>query len=680
MKNYLIFTLIFSFFCNYINAQEFITTWATINNTTSISFEISTTASVDYAWETISSETSVSGSGSSNGPIVTISGLPANATIQLSMQPENLKGFKTVLSPFAYRIEDVNQWGAVEWESFEDAFFNSPLLQISATDVPDLSNVESMSAMFAGCQTLNSPFNINFWDVSNVTNMSRMFQGCQAFNQALSQWDVSNVTDMSSMFEDARFFNQNIGNWDTSSVVSMHKMFKEAQSFNRNISNWNTESVTDMSEMFFGNINSSFSYQFNKNIGNWDTSNVTNMSGMFRGAIFFNQDLGSWNTSNVSDMSDMFREAPAFNQNIGNWDMTNVSSTARMFYMPITSNLPLNSNFNNGGSSSIQNWNTSNIVDMSDMFFKAESFNYHLGNWNLNDDVDLFGMLDRSGLDCENYSQTLIGWNNNPNTPNNKILGATFLEYGPEAEDAIENLVINKGWGFSGHDMLSTIPNFTINNVICENEETSPLPSSSDEGITGSWSPEFNSNETTTYTFTPNEGECALETNLTINVNSVENPIAEVQQTLASGSTLADISINPSTILWYANLDDALANINELPTITELEDETVYYAVNDDGFCRSEPFAITVFITLSIEENTFDALQYYPNPVKNNLYIINTEPIKQVQIFNLSGQLLIEKKFNNNEVNLDLYQLPSSTYFAKIETQNQSTNFQIIKQ
>jgi hypothetical protein len=158
--------------------------------------------------------------------------------------------------------------------------------------------------------------------------------------------------------------------------------------------------------------------------------------------------------------------------------------------------LPDGSAFNNGGIPSIENWNTANVVDMTDMFAQATSFNHNLENWSLNEDVVLVGMLDEAGLDCNNYSITLIGWSNNPNTPDDKILGATFLEYGPEAVTAINNLVLNKGWGFSGHDILSTIPDFTINNVYCEADDIPPLPTTSDDGINGSWSPDLDANET----------------------------------------------------------------------------------------------------------------------------------------------------------------------------------------
>jgi hypothetical protein len=49
----------------------------------------------------------------------------------------------------------------------------------------------------------------------------------------------------------------------------------------------------------------------------------------------------------------------------------------------------------------------------------------------------------------------------------------------------------------------------------------SPLPTTSNNGITGTWSPALNNTTTTTYTFTPDAGQCAVIETLTINVNPI---------------------------------------------------------------------------------------------------------------------------------------------------------------
>jgi hypothetical protein len=44
------------------------------------------------------------------------------------------------------------------------------------------------------------------------------------------------------------------------------------------------------------------------------------------------------------------------------------------------------------------------------------------------------------------------------------------------------------------------------------------LPTSSTNSISGIWSPPNNTNETTNYVFTPNVGQCANSTSMTVQV------------------------------------------------------------------------------------------------------------------------------------------------------------------
>ncbi len=52
----------------------------------------------------------------------------------------------------------------------------------------------------------------------------------------------------------------------------------------------------------------------------------------------------------------------------------------------------------------------------------------------------------------------------------------------------------------------------------------SALPTTSNNGITGTWAPALNNTATTTYTFTPTAGQCATTTTLTITVNPNVTP------------------------------------------------------------------------------------------------------------------------------------------------------------
>jgi surface protein len=169
------------------------------------------------------------------------------------------------------------------------------------------------------------------------------------------------------------------------------------------------------------------------------------MDWMFRNATNFNQPTGNWNTSNVTNMSYMFYLAKNFNQAIGNWNTSNVTNMSYMFYMA--------KNFNQA----VGNWNTSNVTNMGYMFFNDTSFNQPIGNWNLTSLINNQNMLDNCGMDCTNYSTTLIGWANNINTPIGRTLGASGIKYGTNAVASRTYLLNTKGWTING-DIANGFP------------------------------------------------------------------------------------------------------------------------------------------------------------------------------------------------------------------------------
>ena len=63
------------------------------------------------------------------------------------------------------------------------------------------------------------------------------------------------------------------------------------------------------------------------------------------------------------------------------------------------------------------------------------------------------------------------------------------------------------------------IPNFNAIAPIIPGASINNLPTTSLEGITGSWSPDINNLATTTYTFTPNSGQCSTNAAMTIVVD-----------------------------------------------------------------------------------------------------------------------------------------------------------------
>ncbi len=503
--------LSFLFTTSYAQKEEdyFITVWDLSldkNSNTSIEFSTLTTGDVIYTWETIPAGQSGRGEIIVSGIQVSISNLPIGKTIKLKLAPQNLKGFYSNYRD-NFKLIDVKQWGKAVWSSLEGAFVKSRNLNISATDLPNLTLVKSLNRMFYQCFKLNGPSNINQWNTQNILDMAYMFAYTESFNQPIGDWNTQNVINMEGMFREAKSFNQPIGNWNTQSAINMENMFENGKLFNQPIGNWNTQNVINTTGMFalaksfnqpIGNwntenvlnMNGMFMYaeSFNQPIGNWNTQNVIDMNGMFYNASSFNQPIGNWNTSKVTQMNGMFREAKSFNQPIGNWNTQNVTNMEGMFYNAKSFNQPIgNWDTQNVTSMSemfrnaltfnqpIGKWNTKNVAFMDGMFYGVKSFNQRLDSLTLNQAVHFGGflatidfttsiyllfMLDSCGMDCENYSNTLIGWANNPNTPTNKEFGAAGLKYtclAQAARDILTKPVAQggKGWTIYG-DALST--------------------------------------------------------------------------------------------------------------------------------------------------------------------------------------------------------------------------------
>lgn len=131
----------------------------------------------------------------------------------------------------------VEKFGTVVWKYLRSAFQYCKNMKFADDiDVPVLTSVEDMGAMFRFCDVFNSP--LTNWDVQKVTTMERMFEGCKSFNQPLDTWNVSKVTDMNTMFSGCTSFNQPLNTWDVSNVTNMESMFAECSAFNQELGSW----------------------------------------------------------------------------------------------------------------------------------------------------------------------------------------------------------------------------------------------------------------------------------------------------------------------------------------------------------------------------------------------------------------------------------------------------------
>lgn len=333
--------------------------------------------------------TSESGSGMShsNDPIT----FNSVGFYEISAYPDDTNGKpfnRIVASNTTSNLLEIRQWGDIKWSSFEEAYLSCSDLNISATDIPDLSIVQSMKSAFS-LSGIGLVPNMNDWDVSNVKDMESMFYKATNFNTPIGDWDTHSVTNMGYLFYGASSFNQNLNNWDVGNVVSMFGTFQKAEAFNQPLDNWNVGKVTTMRFMF------SEASQFNQFIGSWNTSAVKDVYEMFADATSFNQPIGNWDVSSIDNLQGFFKNAESFNQPLENWDVSQVTIFEKMFEGALSFDQPLN------------NWDVGNAVNFKSMFFNAESFNQILDNWDVSNATEMASIFHGAS----SYDQPLYSWN-----------------------------------------------------------------------------------------------------------------------------------------------------------------------------------------------------------------------------------------------------------------------------
>ena len=189
---------------------EFITKWdlsKSGSGATQLSIGTATSGTVSYSWQELPS--GASGSGTFSGSPLLITGLPSGKTIRLSIAPTNFQRINVTTGASSgadrTRLIDVEQWGTTVWTSMQNAFFGCNNLNVTATDIPNLTLCTRLESMFQNCFSLTTVPNINSWNTSAVIYTTSMFNG-------------------------AKLFNQNIGNWNTSSVIGMVMVNHHARS------------------------------------------------------------------------------------------------------------------------------------------------------------------------------------------------------------------------------------------------------------------------------------------------------------------------------------------------------------------------------------------------------------------------------------------------------------------
>ena len=135
---------------------------------------------------------------------------------------------------------------------------------------------------------------------------------------------------------------------------------------------------------------------------------------------------------------------------------------------------------------------------------------------------------------------------------------------GPGVHELIYTVTIS-GCPFQDTTQIEVIeatdPTFTPTPSYCAGDPIPDLPTTSNNGYTGTWSPAIDNTTTTTYTFTPTSGLCASTTTLAITVNQPTLPTFTPPPSYCAGTAIPALpttSLNGINGTWSPAIDNTM--------------------------------------------------------------------------------------------------------------------------
>lgn len=299
-------------------------------------------------------------------------------------------------------------------------------------------------------------------------------------------------------------------------------------------------------------------------------------------------------------------------------------------------------------------FNQNNIPDLVIDLYPNPVSNFTVNNICLG---EIFQPVNTSNVSVLS-SSTLVSYNWNFGDGTTSTLMNPIHVYNSVGNYTI-SLEVNTNWGckdiFSQNIIVnpSVLPVFTQVPSICSGATLSALPTTSNNGITGTWSPALNNTATTNYTFTPNSGQCASSQIMTITVDPLITPNFNQIARICKGTILSALPTNSNNGIsgtWTPELNNNIT--------------TTYTFTPDSNQCASN-FEMII--------DVFD-INTYPIPKgispngdgKNENWDLTSIDVISLNLFNRYGQLVYEKKNYTNEwfgQNNNSQSLPDGTYF-----------------
>ena len=267
-----------------------------------------------------------------------------------------------------------------------------------------------------------------------------------------------------------------------------------------------------------------------------------------------------------------------------------------------------------------------------------------------------------------------------PTTSNNNVIGTwtpaidntatTIYTFSPDTTQSGQACAVNETMTITVNPVIT--PTFTQVAAICNGDFLAALPTTSNNGVIGTWSPAIDNTRTTTYTFTPDTLEiCADLMTLEIVVNNIVNFInsISVKVNLVSSSFNDNQSIEIIALGVNAPYEYRLENGSwqDSPIFNNITDCFYVVFVREKTACKNQPVTSVQFINHPVfftpNNDGFNDIW--------NITGVEEKSEAQITIYDRYGRIINIHKPNSNGDGWDgLYngrKMPSTDYWFTIE-------------
>jgi len=205
---------------------------------------------------------------------------------------------------------------------------------------------------------------------------------------------------------------------------------------------------------------------------------------------------------------------------------------------------------------------------------------------------------------------------------------------------------------------------------------------------TGGLAGNYSTNENTTFTICPTNADEAVT--ITFTTFSTENNVTGCYDglTIYNGADNTAVTIDPPAggTVWCWDRNDATptgsGDLQGMSITSTDGSGCLTFVFTSDGSVTREGWEATVSCSvLSIDDFSSENFTYYPNPVNNNILILNSQSIIQnISVVSIIGQNVLKVSPNSSTHILQMENLKSGIYFVKVKTINGlEKTFKIIK-